>query len=631
MRRYLLILLVVLTLTGCAEDSPGQTMTTAAPSETTTAPLEEPGLYDPDSLTEKQTKGAVRSYPLNSDNCSGMAWMGEDFVLFTTGETGTNLTLYTGENLCAVKSAELNCFVFPGDPYVQVNENGVAYFDSNDNSVVFLNPDFQESRRVGLPENIQGTPMLSEDWSTIYYCTDSAIRGLNLDTGISRLVRGECVYQWQSLQQLCWNDQILKWFVSESDTEETTYFISAQTGEIQYSSNVVTDMITEGTWYYACILDGAYPDYLFGHSKEENCVLKPLRSDVSVWPVLELEAVVTTASDETGCNLDYYDLNTGKRTASIRLEQVTGISRIVADPQSGGIWILDFSLETYGQSLYLWQPELSSINDTEIYTAPYYTAENPDLEGLERCKAKAEEISDRYECVDIIIGEDAKALEPWDHTFQTEYKVVAYENGLTALDQALSRYPEGFLQQLAERTDSGAIRISLLRSINGDAEKGTIPSSGGIQYWMDGNAYIALSMDVTLEQILYHEMFHMIDTYVLTSCVAYDEWNELNPRGFEYDYDYIKNQNRIDFEYLDDENRSFIDMYSMSFPSEDRARIMEYAMLPDNENYFISETMQRKLERLCEGIRIAFDLEDWEEPLPWETYLIKDSVSAEQG
>ena len=59
----------------------------------------------------------------------------------------------------------------------------------------------------------------------------------------------------------------------------------------------------------------------------------------------------------------------------------------------------------------------------------------------------------------------------------------------------------------------------------------------------------------------------------------------------------------------------------MSFPREDRAKVMEYACLQGKETYFISFTMQKKLRALCEGIREAYDLEDYPTALLWEQYL----------
>ena len=59
----------------------------------------------------------------------------------------------------------------------------------------------------------------------------------------------------------------------------------------------------------------------------------------------------------------------------------------------------------------------------------------------------------------------------------------------------------------------------------------------------------------------------------------------------------------------------------MSFPKEDRARILEYAMTEGNEHYFQSKTMQSKLRQLCIGIREGFGLKKSPDTFLWEQYL----------
>ena len=59
----------------------------------------------------------------------------------------------------------------------------------------------------------------------------------------------------------------------------------------------------------------------------------------------------------------------------------------------------------------------------------------------------------------------------------------------------------------------------------------------------------------------------------------------------------------------------------MTYPKEDRARIMEYAMLSGQESYFQSAPMQAKLRTLCAGIRNAFVLETEPVIYRWEQYL----------
>ena len=124
-----------------------------------------------------------------------------------------------------------------------------------------------------------------------------------------------------------------------------------------------------------------------------------------------------------------------------------------------------------------------------------------------------------------------------------------------------------------------------------------------------------------MEGAFFHEFFHIMDGKILSDCRTYYHWGNLNPEGVDYFEDYTGYLTQDMSEYLEDENRVFIDAYSASFPREDRARIMEYACMPGNARYFRSATMQRKLEVLCRGIREAFELDAEPGTLLWEQYL----------
>ena len=138
---------------------------------------------------------------------------------------------------------------------------------------------------------------------------------------------------------------------------------------------------------------------------------------------------------------------------------------------------------------------------------------------------------------------------------------------------------------------------------------------------MEDHAYIALSTIHASAGSFYHELCHVMDTRIFAHSNAYDQWEDLNPSGFSYDYDYVANATRNAGEYLRDAERCFIDTYSMSFPKEDRARILEYAMTEGNEHYFQSKTMQSKLRQLCIGIREGFGLKKSPDTFLWEQYL----------
>ena len=187
------------------------------------------------------------------------------------------------------------------------------------------------------------------------------------------------------------------------------------------------------------------------------------------------------------------------------------------------------------------------------------------------------------------------------------------------LEKALSAIPKTVYQKLGKQSQNGKLTVSLVREVYSTNELGSLTLEEGAHFWSNGSSYLVLMMNDKLERSFYHELFHVMDSYILTETKAYDDWRKLNPSGFSYDYSYITNEYRDPKDYLEPETRAFIDLYSMSYPKEDRARIMEYAMLEGNEEYFTSNTMTQKLDMLCKGIRKAFNLGDGD--YLWEQYL----------
>jgi hypothetical protein len=197
-------------------------------------------------------------------------------------------------------------------------------------------------------------------------------------------------------------------------------------------------------------------------------------------------------------------------------------------------------------------------------------------------------------------------------------------DGLQRLEESLSHYPAGFFEAALGDMEEGILTLCLVRSLRGSPESGSMEQADGIQFWENDDSYVALALGDTLERTLYHEMYHVLESRLLSESIACYRWDELNPKGFDYDYDYIANQSRDGSEYLRSQDRSFVDTESMSFPQEDRARIFRYAM--DDQlggAYFTTVTMQEKLTAICKGIREAYGWKQSGEVFPWEQYLEK--------
>lgn len=611
MKRLWILLVLLILLCGCEEKTPAETtmpvQTSTAPTAQTTVPVEEdPGLYVPDSDVERQTGGAVREYRLSGDSVVSVTAEANRLLVLSSCSTGMYATELTGDTCVTAGQALLSGCSGSGQGSFRVTEDAAAYYDGGTRCVVLLDAQLKETARILLPDSAVGSPVISEDLSTVFYCTENTIHALDIETGISRLIRQHSC-QWQTLNGSYFGDTVLQCYVMDENYQAQTLFLSTETGQLLGRDPQLLNFYARDDRFFLIRENGSLPEYLFGDSQGNVQALRPNRGTLYS-AALAMDAVVGCLSEGGAVELTLYDLATGLRRASVRMENLEGVYGVTADGQY--VWISVFDVQAQQDVLYRWDPDLSPAEDTAVYTGPRYTREEPDSDGIAACKEQARLLGQAYG-VEIYLGEDI--IAPWDYTLTTEYRVEALQLGLTQLEKALSAYPEGFFTTVVEETATGVIRVSLVRDISDGMD--------GLQYWIDGDAYIALKISADMEPDVYHEISHVLDNYIIANCYAYDDWEELNPEGAVYDYSYAQYQNRTDWTWLEGENRAFIDSYSMSYPKEDRARILEYAMTPGNEELFKPEYLQKKLLQICEGIRESFGWERYEGTFIWEQYL----------
>ena len=596
MKRWLCFLMMALLLAGCAAEDPSAENTAAAGE----ADAQTSGLYDPENEVESNTAGAVRAYSLIKGDFSAIVAMGEDYLLF-----GQNtLTVLTGDTLVPAASLTLEDLPAADSGMIQVNAQNVVYFSAADQAVVWLDKDLREISRLQLSETVIGSVYLTQDGTAMYYCTEGAVRVMNLQTGMSQLLKEQSGIAGGITGGL-FGGQILRCSLEEEEGTVETVLISGQTGQTLARGEEFGDMRFGSQWYFLPKQAGWFVGE-FGQQAQSFLY----REDFEYVPLPQIGAVVGIQTLGQNKVLYYYDLDSGLRSGAVWLKNLGQVSDVTTDGQD--IWF------TCGDCLYRWSPELSPSPEQTVYTQPHYTREDPDEEGLAALQLRAEALAQRYG-VEIRLWEDPRNFVPWDYSFETEYLIQPLEEGMNALEKALAGFPEGFFTTAARWTDSGVLKILLVRGIYGSEYN--MNSAAGMEYLLNGDAFIALSLGDGLEQSFYHTMGHLIDTVVLSNCSVFYEWDELNPGGFRYDNDYLANENRDGEKYLKGSNRYFIDTYSMSFAVEDRARILEYACMPGNEEYFTSKYMQAKLKRICKGIRQAFGLKDDPTRFLWEQYL----------
>ena len=124
-----------------------------------------------------------------------------------------------------------------------------------------------------------------------------------------------------------------------------------------------------------------------------------------------------------------------------------------------------------------------------------------------------------------------------------------------------------------------------------------------------------------------HEIWHATENEILSrdyTAFNWDDWNALNPAGFTYwndsgDYD------RYDARWTMFDNGEgvyFVDSYAKLAAQEDRARIMEYFMVHEDEAGLLiqSDAIRQKQTWMCRAVRECFDTAGWGTPR-WEKLL----------
>lgn len=578
------LLILCLFLCGCSK---------APAVEALTAPSSEavpPGLYDAGSRLEISSLGAIKTYPLEDDSVRAIRPLGDGLLLFSED----SLTLLTGDTLIPAASKALG---FPLDAEDCVLGDTLSYFDPIFRETVVLNTQLEEISRIPAPKALAGIPLLSPAGTKMYYTTGEALRVWDLETNIHQVLR-QTPLPVNTRLTLCWEGAALRC----TSPDGRSIFLSTATGELLDTMDTPLLLAEGPEGYIAASWETNLWSLVFGKHGHPIQALTPRELSSDYYLLAERNAVVTATLSGKVVTLDYYDLSTGRRTAS---QMVQGRPPEIFLARPEGIYGLMYLEEYLGFAILRWDVDASSLSDPTVYTGNHYTADDPDWEGLSQCQDYARQIGQRYG-LEILVWEEAGALAPG---LTPEHRVNILNRELQLLDHRLSQFPKGMLAATAANFHS--LKLGLVAQIEGD---------DSLQFFDGRDACIVLTAGSTSEQALYHALFHVMETQILGRSSAFDQWDKLNPQGFRYDFDYAVNAIRNSGMYLTEKNRSFIDTFSMSFPKEDRARIFEYAMLPGQEAFFQTKAMQKKLAAVCLGIRQAYGLTEGG-TYPWEQYL----------
>ena len=320
-------------------------------------------------------------------------------------------------------------------------------------------------------------------------------------------------------------------------------------------------------------------------------------------PVLEVDGIVTSEDTETGLDLSFYNLKTGKRTAQVLLPGIKGMQAIHSD--GAHIWILARDGEK--QVLLRWDTAKSPVTDEISYIGTFYSPENPDVAGLEACAELADSYGSTYK-VKLYVGSDAVQVKG-EYEIVTEHQPELINASLEEM-QPLLEEMQPVLAALAGKGKT--IQIGFVRRIeSGEA---------WVLFQHNKTWCVLISAEADMAEALCNGLSVPIESHVIGNSrdYDYDRWNPLNPADFVY-------INGGDIEpnpkYLEGEERAFVNAEAMNSISEDRRSIISNAMLPENAEMFESPVMQAKLQRICLGIREAYNLQKSDKTYLWEQYL----------
>lgn len=231
-----------------------------------------------------------------------------------------------------------------------------------------------------------------------------------------------------------------------------------------------------------------------------------------------------------------------------------------------------------------------------------------------------------YDAEEVVTFEEDWKFEPCRDSLE----IVLFVRDVKSI---MSEYPKGFFTDLLCDGDkeglyllviSNFVRISEYQT----SEAAALTSSYGPNIVI---TFASKYLDV-MEANFYHELSHAMEVRVEKMAEARDQdimtyWeNDLNSDLYPYNHSYVDEDG---FDYADysgtishiGEEAYFIDTYSKTKPTEDRARIMEYLGI-GNTDVFAGTPLKEKARFWTAAIREAFpSVKACEEPVFWEIPL----------
>lgn len=612
----ILILLAALLLTGC-EDKDKPSNTTSEPTdraeEVTQETTEPPEPWIDAVGMPWDAEGVLLEIPLTVPD--GMHYtstvaFGDHLLLWSVDDHLENtrdlelcvISLHDG-SVIAQRDIAFSVTVIP-----QVLGDSLYLCDDSTGTIQELDKNLL-TKNTWQTEPMEGNWYMGAGEKLYIYNWDDSAYVRDLKTGeTAHLLEGDPAVQYLSAYG---DSAVIEYY--RMDTGARTYAVlDLTTGEIWYPPvKRDYDQITfsDGNWLL-CEYDQSHEYTL---CLEEGALLS-LEPSMNSYKFLDGSRLL--AVDEEDSTMALYDLE-GKLISQCRTSEVpysNTCETVIWSDEYNGYFC---TVGSYGsnQRLLFW--DISKGDEGENLTLTP-VPEPSEMEAM--VTQRAQELGEKYGLV-ILVGDQCDTVfDEFSASITEDWEEV--NDALDVLDNAMSVYPEGFFRQLRWGTIH-SIQIHLVTDLMADGSGRH--GDGYVAFAQEKWDHYLVVMDIedTYEETYYHEMSHIIDTYLEwdswqreDALFSEETWNSFNPSWFTgYTYDYSWEHELRDYE-------SFVDGYSTINPTEDRARVMEYAMADYGEWTFEeADILMAKLAYYSRCIRDAFDTKSWPDMLPWEQYL----------
>lgn len=249
-------------------------------------------------------------------------------------------------------------------------------------------------------------------------------------------------------------------------------------------------------------------------------------------------------------------------------------------------------------------------------------------ENMQELRKLADRLEETYG-IQVFLSDQGKELTEFCNyelvttdNMNQEDEVKGIRNFLTALDQSLSMYPEGFFWQFQSVSKDGGLCFLPVEQVVND--------NGVIGVCYENVDWCVIALDVRTDEMvgyLCHEIWHAIEYKLIGedyTVFSEEVWQKMNPDGFEYnEHRSTPDVRPYRWSLFDEEGEVyFIDDYARTNSKEDRARLMEYVMAKPEfyERIQASPALMAKLQYMCEAVRKFFKDENWN-IVKWEQLL----------